>query len=722
MSDRTANTIDKGQIEAFVRRVFRDPPRAFVSLCTFGGRDPTDPEQKRRALQNRDIPIAPGATWWSPVVEAAASMAEYAKLAPATATFCPPPCLFASGKGPGTRTERNIAACRVAKVELDKEPDEGERRILAHIGRPSFIVLSGGLYKPEGGQFQLKRHLYFALDRWLSSEPELIELKTVNRILGLIAGAYDPSAISPVHPMRWPGSWNTKAEPVMARITGSDGPAYAFDGLSTRCSELVAELKLDVSGKKTRTVLVDGRATEVETTNLAAAVSGILDGSDYHHALNTVLMTTLKRSLLPEEAQSLAETLMDFSHGRSTRPLDWEERRADIARAAGDAYAKLSFGATDSELVEEAARAAEEAVEEAAAVPAAIPAPIAASAPAASPAPAKLHLFTILTGNLQQLLPPRPWLVRELLLRGSVFILAAAPGVGKTIWALQLAAGLASGKLGALIGDYDAKPGLRTLVINNEEPTEELRRRLHAVVAHFELAPAELDGRIVLWGSDTRRFVAGRKRSRDSAVEKAAAADGVVDIMRKLAIDLVIIDPMISTHEGLEENSNADMEKLATIYRDIAHQTNAAVLIVQHTRKSTTGGKEGLAGDTDVIRGAGAIGGAIRGAITLSRPVATAKAAEAMGLSKAGMEAAALALVRMDAGKANYAKRRRAGWYVFETVNLINGTATDNWEGDEVGVLVPVSRAEIVKRFAADDFPDDTAADPAANEREGVFG
>ena len=708
MSERLA--ADRGQIEAFVKRVFGSPPQGYIRMCVFGSAtaSDTDKANKHRALEVRDVLVGPGRPW-TEVIEAAAGMSERAALRPNAAVFCPPPCLF---RDPSGATEANALGARVLKVELDREPELGEKRLREHVGEPSLIVYSGGYYTPEGEQRQSKRHIYYLLDRWISERMELIALKKANRLLGMIAGNYDPTAVTHVHPMRWPGSWNTKAQPaVLSRIIKSDGPTYEFIPIYARLQEVAQSLKLDTDITR-KTMTVNGQTVEVNTAGIVDAVENILTGDALHNSINTVAMTLLQRPLLPEEAVGLSQILMKHSPAQDTRPAEWQERFEDIDRAVTSAYGKVSFGASDEEL---AAAMADATVEAKSSDNQAEP-------PAPDEAPAdtserKIRLYRVRAETFRKLMPPRPWLVRYMLLRGAVMSLAAAPGAGKTMWNVQLAAALASGHLRQVIGDYEQFPPkhIKTLIINNEEPTDELLRRLQATVMHFGLPAEDVAGNLWVWGAENPKFVAARKRGFGQLVEKTGAANSLADMIRQLGLDLVITDPHISTHDGLNENDNGDMEKLAGVYRDIAKDTGAAILLTQHTRKPAVGSKETQAGDMHAARGGGSTAGAVRGMMTLAPPGTGKKSMELLGLNAEQIEEAALQLVRFDSAKGNYSPKRRPEFYRFQAVNLMNGREADGWEGDDIGVLVPISRHEIRQAFGQS-FPDDIPAEGAAAE------
>lgn len=709
------------QILGYVRRVFADPPvSGYVSLSVFVDQTASDaPGRKRRAWPVECVLVAAEKKGWqNELADRAAARATEAARASGVATFAPPPALFRLGEdGKLHASEAALAGYRVTVVDADKEPEKAEALAREHIGEPSLIVFSGGYWTPpDGGARERKRHLYY-IHEWLTDPDAMAAGKRLRQLVSLVIGAAaDPTANSPVHPMRWPGALNMKdpSRPVVAEMTGQ-GKVYSFAELYGRAEKACLDLGRDVARPAGK-----GSKPDYTPEDVAAHVNDVLAGTSLHNPLTSLSMTLLRRPLIPEEALALLRTLMEHSAAQGSRPADWQDRYEDLERTVTSAYAKLSFGATDEEQKEAVEEAVELAEKEEAGEPAVAPQPEEGAPPSQ-----KVRLQTLTPERLETTPPPRPWLVRPVILRGAVTALSAAGGVGKTTFGMQLALGLAVGELERLLGpEFSCARPARTLVINNEEPTDELVRRAIAVCRHFELEPLTVGSRVKLWGSENPRFVVARKRSMQGVVERAAHAESLLGMIRKLKIDATIVDPMISTHEGLSENSNEDIEKLMAVYRDIAYQTQTAIIVVHHMRKVSSDGPANLerqAGDMYASRGAGSMGAAVRSMLTLAP--ANRKSLKGMGLEDGDADTAALSVVRLDNAKANYARRRGSTWYVFETVNLDNGA--DGWDGDEVGVLQPVTPKQIVARFSGGipdmgfESPDAASLEPVGEQNEG---
>jgi len=92
-------------------------------------------------------------------------------------------------------------------------------------------------------------------------------------------------------------------------------------------------------------------------------------------------------------------------------------------------------------------------------------------------------------------IPPRQWVLGHRFQPGQVTGGFADAGTGKSIFAMITAAAIATGR--PLTGETVHRPG-PVWIINNEEPLDELRRRLAAVLIWFEIPFKEIAGKILL--------------------------------------------------------------------------------------------------------------------------------------------------------------------------------------------------------------------------------
>jgi hypothetical protein len=152
--------------------------------------------------------------------------------------------------------------------------------------------------------------------------------------------------------------------------------------------------------------------------------------------------------------------------------------------------------------------------------------------------------------------------------------------------------------------------------------------------------------------------------------------EAIIATMLANAIDVLVCDPFAETFEG-DENSNSELKWAAALWREIARRTNAAVLLVHHTKKY---GAE--PGSPDASRGGSSLTGVARIVSTLF-PM-TNREAEAMGIEPSKRAN----YLRYDDAKANLTLVTFAArWFEKKTITLDN--AGDDEPADEVGVLSP---------------------------------
>ena len=270
-----------------------------------------------------------------------------------------------------------------------------------------------------------------------------------------------------------------------------------------------------------------------------------------------------------------------------------------------------------------------------------------------------------------ELIPRREWVYKPNYIRQFIGLTTATGGAGKSSLILVEMIAMAIGK--ALLGIEPAQ-GLRTWYWNGEDPQEELQRRVQAVLKHYEVTANEIDGRFFLdSGRDLPIKIAD---TRNGAARIAVpVAKQLIEAIQDLKIDVLAIDPFVSSH-SVSENDNGAIEMVAKQWADIADKTNCAIQISHHTRK--TGGDSASIEDS---RGASSLNYAAR----TRRSINTMNAGEA---KNAGIEGSARrAYFRADNANSSMTKPADAlDWYRFVSVDLGNGDGPAI-RGDEVGVV-----------------------------------
>lgn len=294
-------------------------------------------------------------------------------------------------------------------------------------------------------------------------------------------------------------------------------------------------------------------------------------------------------------------------------------------------------------------------------------------------------------------IPPRPWLVNGLLLRGQASELIAPGGSGKSTFSLNVAAAVALGN-SDLIG-MEVTERARVLIVNAEDDIDEQNRRTAAMRRHFNIPHGELNGRVMTYNARGVGYKPFIVAERDAQKRPTVSADveALIEFARAERFGLIVVDPLVKTHR-LNENDNGEMDFVGGVYSRIAHETGAAILLLHHTKKPPQASASGYEGDVNAGRGASAIKDAVRIARTMFQM--TEKEAQRLGVP----ERERRAYSRLDDAKGNYsALRSDARWFHLNSVTLANGDDApamaphkfDVAEADET------RRAEIVRRIAA---------------------
>ncbi len=262
-------------------------------------------------------------------------------------------------------------------------------------------------------------------------------------------------------------------------------------------------------------------------------------------------------------------------------------------------------------------------------------------------------------------IPPRPWVYGRHMIRKQVSVTVAPGGVGKSSLTLVEALCLASGR--QLLGEWVPQEPLRAWVYNLEDPREEMERRVIGAMIHHGIRPEEIGDRLYL---DT-----GRERALCTAVEVKGEVsivkpeiDALAEAILERGIDVLIVDPFVSSHR-VSENSSGAIDLVAKEWARLADRCNCAIELVHHTRK--TGGAEAT---TEDGRGSTALMGAARSGRVLNKMSADLR-------EQAGVKDDPATIFGIDRDKANLAPAGARQWVRMASVDL--------GQGDHVGVAEP---------------------------------
>lgn len=178
-------------------------------------------------------------------------------------------------------------------------------------------------------------------------------------------------------------------------------------------------------------------------------------------------------------------------------------------------------------------------------------------------------------------LPRREFLYGVHYIRKYVSVTVAPGGLGKSSLTIAEALAMATGR--DLIG---TKPDrvLRVWVMNLEDDRDELERRIMAACKHYKIKAEDIEGQLFLDSGREQEVVVAVDRRKEGFMVVRPVVDALVKLLRDLAIDVLIVDPFVSSHQ-VSENDNGLIDKVAKLWSSIADQTNCAVEIVHHVRK-----------------------------------------------------------------------------------------------------------------------------------------
>lgn len=285
-------------------------------------------------------------------------------------------------------------------------------------------------------------------------------------------------------------------------------------------------------------------------------------------------------------------------------------------------------------------------------------------------------------------LPRRSFAFGSHYIRKYVSVTGAPGGLGKTANSIVEALAMASGR--SLTGIKPDKR-LRVWLFNMEDPRDELERRIMAACLYYNLKPADIEQHLFLDTGREQELVIAREDKRSGVQVVEPIVEAVTAQIKANGIDVMIVDPFVSTH-AVNENDNGAIDKVAKLWAHIADRTNCAIDVVHHLRKVSD--REATVED---MRGAVALIGAARSVRILNRM--TEEQA-----TKAGVDDR-LGYFSIAYGKANLTPlSSRLDWRRLESVPLGNGR----------GLMKPQDFAPVVtewkwpsKEEIAESIPDD---------------
>jgi hypothetical protein len=277
-------------------------------------------------------------------------------------------------------------------------------------------------------------------------------------------------------------------------------------------------------------------------------------------------------------------------------------------------------------------------------------------------------------------IPPRRWLVDHLLLGGTVTVLTAPGGSGKTTFTTALALSIATGK--PILDMTVWHPG-NVWVWNLEDDLDELERSITAARQHHGVSKSEVDGKLFVNSALDGSELCTATEGREGMTIFEPVFDKIGAEIKEKGIRVFIVDPFVSSH-AVEENSNTKIDKIAKAWARVARATGCAIILVHHTSKAGAGEVNSAS-----ARGASALTSAARGVLVINRM--TVEAARAVGVPDTDRRR----YFSVQDDKHSRAPAEQSRWFEILPVELANG--------DSVGVASPWEVPPDVPLYSAGD-------------------
>jgi hypothetical protein len=271
-------------------------------------------------------------------------------------------------------------------------------------------------------------------------------------------------------------------------------------------------------------------------------------------------------------------------------------------------------------------------------------------------------------------IPPRQWVLGRWLLRGTVAAAVAPGGVGETTFLATAALGMVTGK--SLLGKTTWDGPKRVWVWNLEDDLQELQRAIQSAALHHQIAPEELGDGLFVDSAMEGAGLCTAVQDGNGIKLLAPVYDAILAELLARKIDVLIIDPFVSSHE-VEENDNGAIDKVAKAWARVAKAASVVIVLVHHTSKAGAAEVTALSG-----RGAVSLVNACRSTLVFNRM--SVEVAQMLGIEEDDRRR----YFAVVDDKHNRAPAEKADWFRLVSVPVGNG---DEGCGDEVAVAEPWS-------------------------------
>jgi hypothetical protein len=171
--------------------------------------------------------------------------------------------------------------------------------------------------------------------------------------------------------------------------------------------------------------------------------------------------------------------------------------------------------------------------------------------------------------QLQIVQEEKKWLIKDFWALEAVGIIGGEPKSCKSFLALSIALAVASGK--PCLNFFQVKHTGRVLLFAAEDAAHIIRDRLDRLCAFQNIHLADLD----FW------IITAPSIHLDIETERL----NLIETVKKLKPTLLILDPFVRLHTGIDENLSSAVAPILSSLRSIQKKFHCAVSIVHHSRK-----------------------------------------------------------------------------------------------------------------------------------------
>lgn len=642
---------DHAEIDRFLNAAFRyADPDTYISFRVFDqvtdGKPPIHIEAARC-----DEPRAN-------IIAKAARIIIRASNSDRPGVFAPPVATF---NNPFKAAQEHIANGLVLSVEIDEGNPDDARRKLEHILGPVTIALHSGSewMDPTTGELYPKQHLHWRLSEPTRAPEDHAKLKEARWCATMLVQA-DKTAVPINHPLRWPGSWNLKRAPRMARIAaGNEAAEIHLDDALDKLQDAVER-----AGIKRMDAQHAPNATPEAAHTLLASAFAVLPNDNLHwDDWNRFGMAAWRASAgAPDGFLAWCEwSAKSAKHDEAACAERWKHYATSPPNKLGAgtifyAAAQAGWERPRQEPVgmDERPAPPDEVYGEASETP--------------TPTP-KRSALEVVVSNLQPRnpaqIPPRPWAYGTFLMFGKVACLGAVDGGGKGSITTTMILAIVTGK--PLLGEKVWRSG-SVAIISYEDDIDEWDRRISAACLYHKIDPETVFPHIHFLSIPGKKISFASLRDGETVFPHS-------EIIRQALTDLGVVawvaDPLNHAHDLPDGNNNVMIAQLAGELTRVAADSNTAGMVLHHLRKGSSGSADDLMGAT-----------ALRATFRATRILAKMSKDEAdnLGLDEEWR------YIRIAGTKENYAPPPdKTPWFKLESVHL--GNATDLYpDGDSIGV------------------------------------